>query len=68
MDGIDPIEERAEMAGQAAETPKAMKFKECAEGYIAAHNRAGKATKHAEQWAATLEPTPIRSSASCLCS
>jgi integrase len=54
--GIDPIEERAaRKAAQAAEQAKALKFKECAEGYIAAHESSWKSKKHADQWRATLE-------------
>src|SRR5713101_1385080 len=38
VDGIDPIDERADRkAVDAAEKAKALTFKECAEGYIAAH-------------------------------
>jgi integrase len=56
VDGIDPIEERkARKAVQAAESAKALTFKECAESYIAAHKSSWKSDKHAAQWAATLE-------------
>jgi len=56
VDGIDPIDERAaRKAAQAAETAKALTFKECAEGYIAAHKSSWKSDKHAGQWGATLE-------------
>lgn len=56
VDGIDPIDERAaRKAAQAAETAKALTFKECAEGYIAAHRSSWKSDKHAGQWGATLE-------------
>jgi integrase len=55
VDGIDPIEERKERkVTRAAETAKAMTFKECAEGYIAAHKASWKSDKHAGQWEATL--------------
>jgi integrase len=55
-DGIDPIDERAaRLAAQAAETAKALTFKECAEGYIEAHKAGWKNVKHAAQWTATLE-------------
>jgi integrase len=55
-DGIDPIEERkARTAAQAAETAKALTFRECAEGYIEAHRAGWKNAKHAAQWTATLE-------------
>jgi integrase len=54
--GIDPIEERtARKAAQAAEQVKATTFKECAQGYIAAHQASWKSAKHASQWEATLE-------------
>lgn len=55
-DGIDPIDERAaRLAAQAAETAKALTFKECAEGYIEAHKAGWKNVKHAAQWTSTLE-------------
>lgn len=54
--GIDPIEERAvRKAAQAAEQVKATTFKECAQGYIAAHQASWKSAKHAAQWETTLE-------------
>jgi integrase len=54
--GIDPIDERtARKAAQAAEQVKATTFKECAQGYIAAHQASWKSAKHAAQWEATLE-------------
>jgi integrase len=54
--GIDPINERqARKATQAAEQAKRLTFKECAEGYIAAHKSSWKSEKHADQWTATLE-------------
>jgi integrase len=56
VDGIDPIEERkARKQALAAEKAKALTFKECAEGYIAAHESSWKSAKHAGQWEATLE-------------
>jgi integrase len=56
VDGVDPIEERkTRKAEQAAEKAKALTFKECAEGYIAAHESGWKSAKHADQWTATLE-------------
>lgn len=56
IDGIDPIADReARKAAQAAETAKVLTFRECAEGYIAAHRAGWKSTKHADQWTATLE-------------
>jgi integrase len=54
--GIDPIEERAaRKAAQVAEQVKATTFKECAEGYIAAHQASWKSAKHGAQWEATLK-------------
>jgi integrase len=56
VDGIDPIDERqTRKAAKAAETAKALTFKECAEGYIAAHRAGWKNAKHAAQWTGTLE-------------
>ena len=56
VDGVDPIDERnTRKAERAAETAKALTFKECAAGYIAANKAGWKSPKHAGQWAATLE-------------
>ncbi|MGY4312870.1 tyrosine-type recombinase/integrase [Bradyrhizobium sp. JR3.5] len=56
VDGIDPIADRdVRKAAQAAEKAKALTFKECAEGYIAAHRSGWKNAKHAAQWTSTLE-------------
>jgi integrase len=55
LEGKDPIEERK--VGRAAarlDAAKAITFKECAEGYIAAHKAAWRNAKHAYQWPATL--------------
>lgn len=55
-DGIDPIDARAaRKAAQAAAAARAMTFKECAAGYIAAHKPGWKSAKHAGQWESTLE-------------
>ena len=55
VDGIDPIDDRAaRKAALAAESAKALTFKECAEGYIAAHKAGWKSAKHAGQWESTL--------------
>lgn len=56
VQGIDPIQERADRkAAQAAETAKALTFKECAGSYIEAHKAGWKNAKHADQWEATLK-------------
>src|SRR5258708_17451117 len=56
VDGVDPIADRkARKAAQRAESAKALTFKQCAEGYIAAHKSGWKSDKHAGQWRATLE-------------
>src|SRR4051812_46241495 len=53
VDGIDPIADRdARKAAQAAEKAKTLTFKECADGYIAAHRSGWKSAKHAAQWTA----------------
>jgi integrase len=55
LEGKDPIEERK--LGRAAarlDAAKAITFRECAEGYIAAHKAAWRNAKHAYQWPATL--------------
>ena len=55
-DGHDPIAERdARKAALAVEKAKAETFRECAEGFIAAHAHGWKNAKHAAQWSATLE-------------
>jgi integrase len=54
-DGIDPIAERNARKTQAAiESGRAMTFKECAAGYIQAHQHGWKNRKHAAQWESTL--------------
>jgi integrase len=56
QDGIDPIEERnARKAAVAVEKAKSMSFRECAEGYIQAHQSGWKNSKHGAQWVSTLE-------------
>jgi len=53
--GIDPIKERDRLqAEKRAAEARAKTFKECAEGYIAAHKAGWKNAKHAAQWEATL--------------
>jgi integrase len=55
LDGRDPIETRKAARRQARlDTAKAMTFKQCAEGYIAAHKAGWRNPKHASQWPATL--------------
>jgi integrase len=54
--GIDPIEARREAKQTAAlEKAKALKFRDAATAYIAAHRAGWKCEKHAAQWTATLE-------------
>jgi integrase len=54
-DGIDPIEARkSDKAKAALDAAKDITFKECAEGYIAAHREGWRNEKHAAQWGATL--------------
>jgi integrase len=54
--GVDPIAERdGRRDALAVQTSKAMTFKECAIGYIKAHQHEWKSKKHAGQWPATLE-------------
>src|SRR6266403_104922 len=56
VDGVDPSDDRAaRKAAQTAESARALTFKQCAEGYIAAHKSGWKSPKHAGQWTATLE-------------
>ena len=55
FDGIDPIEARKLIRGQAkAETAKIMTFKDCAEKYISSHSAGWKSIKHVNQWQNTL--------------
>jgi integrase len=55
LEGIDPIEARqARRAGARVAAAKTMRFQECAEAYIAAHQAGWKNPKHAAQWPATL--------------
>jgi integrase len=55
-DGTDPIEDaRAARSRLKAERAAALTFKQCAEKYIAGHRASWKNTKHADQWANTLE-------------
>lgn len=54
-DGIDPIEKRkADKARMSLETVKQMTFKECAAGYLNAHDASWSNHKHAAQWRNTL--------------
>jgi integrase len=55
LDGIDPIDARkAHRTVAQLEAAKAMTFRQCAEGYIAAHKPGWRNTKHADQWTNTL--------------
>jgi integrase len=54
--GVDPIEARQVVKQTAAlEKAKALKFKDAATTYIAAHRAGWRNEKHAAQWTATLE-------------
>lgn len=54
--GIDPIDAREAARRQAAlERAKAIKFKDAAATYMAAHRVAWKNDKHAAQWVSTLQ-------------
>jgi integrase len=54
-EGIDPIERRkAEKARRGLENAKSMTFKECAQGYLRAHDAAWSNLKHTAQWRNTL--------------
>jgi integrase len=54
-EGIDPIEARRAIRAQARlDNAKAIRFKQCAEGYIAAHRAGWRNGKHAAQWGVTL--------------
>ena len=56
VQGIDPIEaRRAERSAKALDAAKAMSFRQCAQGYIAAHRAGWRNDKHAAQWGSTLE-------------
>ena len=63
---IDPIDAREAARRQAAlERVKALKSKDAAAAYLAAHRVASKNAKHAAQWPATLTRYAYPSSASC---
>jgi integrase len=55
LEGIDPIEQRREKrAEDRLAAAKGISFRECAEGYIAAHRAGWRNDKHAAQWPSTL--------------
>jgi integrase len=55
LDGLDPIEERkAKRQSQRLETVRGLTFRDCAEGYIAAHGAGWRNAKHRAQWSSTL--------------
>src|SRR5262249_44619481 len=55
LDGIDPIAHKhAHRAAAVAEAAKAMRFKQCAEGYIKDNEAEWTNPKHRREWAATL--------------
>jgi integrase len=54
--GIDPVEERrAARLAPKLERARAMTFRQCAEAFIAIHERSWKNAKHASQWPQTME-------------
>ncbi len=54
--GIDPVQARKEVRAKlAAESEKAITFKEAAAAYISAHEAGWKNAKHAAQWTSTLQ-------------
>lgn len=55
LDGLDPIEEkRSKRQDILATQARGMTFQECAEAFIAAHERGWKNEKHRWQWGQTL--------------
>jgi integrase len=54
--GVDPVEEkRAAKLASKLERARAMSFRQCAEAFIAAHEKSWKNAKHAGQWPQTME-------------
>ena len=54
-EGIDPIAaRRTERTRQRLEAVNAITFRQCGEGYVAAHRAGWRNEKHAAQWSATL--------------
>lgn len=54
--GVDPIIKRkSDRSKLLSESSKAKTFKQCAEEYIATHNKTFSNKKHAKQWISTLE-------------
>ena len=52
---IDPIDDRrTRRAAERIERAKVMKFRECAEAYVVAHEAGWRNRKHAAQWPSTL--------------
>ena len=55
-DAVDPIERRKKQRMEAAlANVRGMTFKQCAVGYIAAHEASWRNAKHRQQWTNTLE-------------
>jgi integrase len=55
-DGFDPVEHRKKLRMEAAlASVRGMTFKQCAAGYIAAHEASWRNAKHRQQWTNTLE-------------
>lgn len=56
LEDVDPIDARAAMRqAKRVDAAKSITFEDCAAKYIAAHQAGWRNTKHAKQWAATLE-------------
>lgn len=54
--GIDPLEARREEEERAQlEAARAVTFRQCAEGFLAAHEESWRNLKHRQQWRSTLE-------------
>ena len=68
LDGIDPKEaRRAEEEAAAIAEARSISFDSAVAQYIESHKAGWKSDKHAKQWQATLQPTPVRCSASSRC-
>jgi integrase len=54
-EGVDPIDNRRDVKAAAREAAAVMLFREVADRYLAAHERAWSHPKHRQQWRASLE-------------